>query len=60
MKQKVKSVLNQIFQRLFGHTPFPQSRGTLQFNRMDVPERDISCREFNAIAINIYKLSNNI
>lgn len=60
MKQKVKSVINRIFYRLFGHTPFPQSRGTLQFNRINVPERNVSCREFNAIAINIYKLSNNL
>ena len=58
MKQKVKSVINRFMQRLFGHTPFPQSRGTLKFNRIEVPERDLSCREFNSIALHIYKLNN--
>lgn len=58
MKQKVKSVLNKIMQRLFGHTPFPPKRGNfvgrLRFHRLPVQELQLSCEEFNAISRNIY------
>lgn len=57
MKNRIKSMINRVMQRVFGHTPFPQRRGTLQFNRIDIPERKYSCREFNAISNHIYKLN---
>jgi hypothetical protein len=58
MKQVVKRLVNNIMQRLFFYTPFPSLKtNPLEFERKSVPERPVSCEEFNAISRNIYVLN---
>lgn len=50
---------NKCMQHFFGYTPFPTVKSTpLQFNRMQIIERQYTCEEFNEIPQHIRRMRN--